>query len=167
MGENVLISPFTIYGFGGIDIGGPASAAYPLANLALFFPFVLSAGLLVKKVAWFNGTAVSGNVDMGVYDQVGARLFSTGSTVQSGTSTKQEVDITDYYLTPALYYFALACNNTTATFLRSLVSQELARVLGCVEMTTAFPLPATATYAQMARAGYVPCMVLSSGQAVI
>lgn len=166
LGQDVLISPFSIHSFGGTDIGGPASAVYPLANLALYFPFVLAEPVLVKKVAWMNGTAVSGNVDVGVYDEVGTRLFSTGSTAQAGTSAKQEVDITDIYLTPGLYYLAIACDNTTATFLRSTQIQEVARILGCMEQTSAFALPATATFAQMARAGYIPCFLLAAGTVI-
>lgn len=159
--SQVSIGPASV-SQGGTALGGTlASTVFPAANDALFIPFQLSESVTVKRVGWANGATVSGNVDMGVYDLAGTRIFSTGSTAQSGVSGIQVVDITDVVIGPGNFYMALACDNITATFARGTVG-SLARLrmfCGVLKQATAFALPAAATFATPTD-DYVPVMAL-------
>lgn len=155
----------------GFDANGQAivhgsfgSATWPSANRAIFIPFVVSAPWLVARLLVVNGSAASGNIDVGIYDTSGNRLVSAGSTAQAGTTAAQFFDITDSTLAPGVYYFALALDNTTGAVLS--VAPVVARVsaLGVLSQSTAFPLPATATFAA-AQDAYVP-MIGASGRTV-
>jgi hypothetical protein len=128
---------------------GPTSGAYSTANQALYIPFRLSHRLPVAQVGWWNGATVSGNVDMGIYDAAGNRLGHTGSTAQAGVSVLQAVALA-LTLDPGYYYFGFACDNITATFFRYPVGASSAQALQALQLqvqATAFPLPATATFA--------------------
>lgn len=141
-------------------VSSAASAAYPSANRAHYAPFIVHGAILVQTLFWYNGATVSGNVDIGLYSIDGTRLVSTGSTVQSGTSVAQSVAVTSFILPPGAYFFAISCDNTTATFMRSNAGAQISRLLGLALQNTAFPLPATATFA--ATGGYSPVMGLST-----
>lgn len=139
---------------------GFAGAAWPVANKALFIPFYIHRPVTVRQVAWQNGTTVSGNVDVGVYDTSGSLLASLGSTAQTGTSSPQIGNIADTALTPGGYFMAMAVDNTTGLFFRcSSIPAQLMQAAGIQEATTSFPLPSTATFANPA-AAYVPQVVL-------
>jgi hypothetical protein len=117
------------------------------ANKALYVPVSVQSPITIVKMFVINGTAVSGNIDVGIYDQGGVRLVSIGSTAQSGTSAVQEFDITDTTLNPGLYYLAVALDNGTGAVHSWAPSIPVCRAIGIFEQATAFPLPATATFA--------------------
>ena len=70
----------------------PTSNNYVTPNLAVFVPFWVPEPVVITKMGWGNGTAVAGNIDVGISDESGNRLVSAGSTAQSGTSALQVVD---------------------------------------------------------------------------
>lgn len=85
-----------------------ASTSWNTANQARFVPMSLPWGYPVRQAFWVNGSTVtSTNNDFAVYTMDGVRLFSTGSTAQSGTNAPQFVDVADFWLPPGDYYFAL------------------------------------------------------------
>lgn len=134
------------------------SATWPTANLAIGYPFMLSEARTALQMWVFNGTAVSGNIDAGIYDSTGTKLVSKGSTAQSGTSTLQLLDITDTALKPnTLYYAWMSVDNTTATITRLAGSVSIAQTsgTGVLQMAAAFALPATITGAAVAN-NYIP-----------
>lgn len=135
--------------------GAGASAVWPAANRAIYVPFYLVERMTATKMFVSNGAAVSGNIDLGIYNAAGTRLVSSGSTAQSGTATAQVVDITDTVLEPGTYYMALAIDNTTATTLRNGGAAILLKGMAFAQQASAFPLPATATLAAVASA-YTP-----------
>lgn len=97
---------------------GVTSTTWPALNRAQFVPFLVLAPFTVRQVFWVNGATVNGNVDLGVYrENGGSPLVSAGSTVQSGVSVIQSVDVTDTLLAPGAYYMALTSSSGTATFL--------------------------------------------------
>lgn len=127
------------------------AATWPTANKAIFVPFVVRRAFTVRQLAWWNGSAVSGNVDCGVYDEVGTKIVSAGSTAQSGTSAAQIVNVTDSLLPAGLYYAAMARDTTTgSTGCGQALNAAHARAVGAYCMTSAFPLPTTATFAAAA-----------------
>lgn len=136
------------------------NGAWPAANRAIYIPFQVYGPLVAYKLSVFNGATVSGNIDIGIYDGPGNRLVSAGSTAMSGGSVLQSVDITDTTLYPGNYYMALAVDNTTATFIRLTGSVlQFFGAAGVYSQSTAFALPATATFAACLNA-YVPIIVI-------
>jgi hypothetical protein len=128
--------------------GTATSQTWPTANKALYFPFTLDESTTFTKAFWMNGATVSGNVDIGIYNEAGTRQVSMGSTAQATINSIQEVNIADTTLAAGRYYMALSCDNTTATFYTWLLSSALySKVLGAAEQTTAFVLPASFTLA--------------------
>lgn len=166
-----VITPFSYESLGyGLTRGGASgtinsigSGTWPTQNKAFYFPFtIVEKTFTVKRIGVVNGTAVSGNIDAGIYDSQGNRLVSSGSTAQAGTGVIQWLDVTDTDLKPALYYMALAVDNTTATVSRNVgVNASILRVLGCFVETSAFVLPATATFA-VADAAVIPAILVSN-----
>lgn len=98
-----------------IPLGAAASLTW-VANLAVFTPFSIARPMLVREFVWYNGSVGAANIDCGVYDPLGNRLFSLGSTAQSGTSVPQQSStLTDVTLAPGDYYLAFSCSGTTNT----------------------------------------------------
>lgn len=129
-----------------------ASFTWPTSNLAIFFPFEIYEPITIAKLTVLNGSAVSGNIDAGIYDAMGNRLVSIGSTAQSGTTAIQTFDVTDTLLVPGLYYLALALDNTTGTVggYSGLIAGDM-QAAGCFQQASAFPLPNPATFAAFAQ----------------
>ena len=143
VGENCVAAQAVVSSGGAYN----NSATWSSVNQALFTPVTLTVPVTVYQLACFNGTAVSGNIDLGIYDSVGTRLVSSGSTAQAGTTAAQVIDITDTNLVPGVYYLAQAMDNTTGTIHGSVIGNLMLAACGVVQMASAFPLPSTATYA--------------------
>lgn len=124
-----------------------ASATYPSSNRALFVPFRLFVSFTATRMFSYNGASVSGNIDVGIYSSEGNRIVSSGSTAQAGTNALQEFDLTDTTLVPGLYYMAVSMDNTTGTLFRSVLGVRNVRLANMMQMASAFPLPASATFA--------------------
>lgn len=142
----------------------PASTAWPTATKAIYIPFHLRRGATVKQLFCVNGGTAAGNIDMGIYDNAGARKVSIGSTAQAGTSTIQTFDIADTTLAAGTYYLAIAKDDAVGTVVSFSITSVVARFLravGLLEQTSAFALPATATFASYAAANFVPFCGLS------
>jgi hypothetical protein len=147
----VMITPLSPQAIGlqlaAVASAPPGNSGWPAANLAIYVPFTLDEAVTVVKLFWSNGAAVAGNVDAGIYDEAGARLVSSGSTVAAGTSQIQEVDVTDTRVAPGRYYLALAASSTSQQLQRTQVgSTPLLRAFGLANQAV-FPLPASATFA--------------------
>lgn len=130
--------------------GTGISSAVLVANQAILMPFVLNRQMTAYKLGISNGTAVAGNVDIGIYNSAFARQVSIGSTAAAGTNVVQEFNIADTLLAPGLYYLAVAANtgagmNFNTYGIAGPASTNVAKGLGIVQMAAAFPLPATIT----------------------
>lgn len=123
------------------------SGTYAAANRAHFIPFRIYEPITITKLFVQNGTAVSGNVDVGIYSTTGnspdRRILSTGSTAQAGISSIQEFDVTDTDLFPGAYYMAIAMDNVVGTILRKAATPVINVRSGMWIQNTAFPLPTT------------------------
>jgi hypothetical protein len=143
-----------------VAYGNPSSAAWPTANKAFYFPFTLQIPQMAYQLWVWNGATTSGNFDIGLFDESGTKLGSSGATAQSGASSIQTVDITDVLLPQGTTWLGLSFNNTTATTFRINPAAAYIAPLGCYVQTTAYPLPTTATYSRI-DAAYVPmCGIL-------
>lgn len=146
-----VITPSSLFSVG-TDLAGhaeaaPASATWPTSNKAIFVPFWIPEAITVTQLFWRNGAAVSGNVDVGIYNSAGTRQISTTSTAQSGTNTIQSVDVADTALSAGVYYLACALDNTTGTITVWTLTASQGQSMGLAVQTSAFALPATATLA--------------------
>lgn len=131
-----------------------ASAVWPTANRAFYLPVCLAQPITIIRLFVANGTAVSGNVDVGVYlpdsnNLPGTKLISSGSTAQAGTSVCQYFDVADTGCPAGLIWLALACNNTTAQFQKHAPNLTTATAFGMLMQDTAFALPSSATPATL------------------
>lgn len=143
-----------------LNINTSTPVAWPVANRAIYVPFLVFQPLTAVKMFTGVGTA-SGNLDVGIYDSQQNRLVSSGSTAVVGTNAIQIVDIADTLLSPGLFYFALALDNTTATINATAPAVALASAMGVLSQSSAFALPATATFAA-AQDAFVPAVGLTT-----
>lgn len=143
------------------SISSPASTVYPAANLAIYTPFSVDRPVIVTQLFAYNGASVANNIDVGIYTEGGTRLISAGSTAQAGTNTLQLFNIADYTLAAGAYYMAVALSRDagTETLFARAVSVILQQCFGVAQQASAFPLPATATFASVTNA-YFPLIGL-------
>lgn len=145
-----------------IGVTSNTDAAWPSANAAIFMPVRFTESTRIVNAGVNNGSAVSGNFDVGVYTTDGVRIVSSGSTAHSGTGAVQIVELADTLVGPGVYYLAVAMDNTTGQFSRvSLASATFGKVIGLAEMASAFPLPSTATLAT-STLNYIPGIVVGT-----
>lgn len=122
----------------------PADSNGPTANIAILVPFHLDQPTHVYRFFWLNGTAVSGNIDVGIYTSNLTLIGKTGSTGQVTTNVVQLVTHLGLYLPAGDYYLAYA-NDTggvgqkIVAVLPTIISQSMC---GIMEKASSFPLPA-------------------------
>lgn len=131
--------------------------AWPVANKAFFIPVRLPVPATVFQLICGTGTGTTGNFDVGIYDAGGNRLVSSGSTAKTTASSERIINVTDTVLGPGLYYLAMSTDGVTNYLRQSVATLGLAKLMGVYEMTTAFALPATATFATLVT-GYIPAL---------
>ena len=148
-----------------IGTGLFGSNTWPAANRALYLPFAMERQATAYKMA-FHVATQSGNYDIGIYDEFGNRLVSTGSTAVPAAGIAV-ADIADTVLIPGIYFNALCIDNTTCA-VRSSTSPvaELLRLAGVQQQAVgAVTLPNPATFANPASA-YVPQLSVAMSSVV-
>lgn len=144
---------------GGVSSIG--SAAWPIANRAIYAPFRLSFPFSVSAMWVIVGTAISGSVDLGIYSADGTRLVSSGIGTPTSINSIYSVTFTDIVLAPGQYFMAMS-NGIVGQFQRiSLTGVSHQRATGCFQQATAHPLPSTAAFAAVTTA-YLPCVGITS-----
>lgn len=158
---SVVLNPASYEAIGSvlrnIAFATPGSAVYPTANMSIGYPFSVSEPVVYVKMYWLNGAAASGNLDVGIYDDLGNLLVSSGSTAQGTINVKQELNTTDFSPIPGTrYYCFIACDNGTGALFRWAPAQaaQMASV-GCVQVAANFPLVTGVTFVKAATA-YLP-----------
>lgn len=139
----------TRLGIGAIlSISTATDTANPVANKAYYIPFSVYGHLMISNIYWLNGaTTISGNIDAGIYTATKTKVATIGSTAQSGTNALQSATLS-CELGAGLYFLAWVMDNTTGTISAfSSGNAAYLDVIGCYQQTTAFTLPATATFA--------------------
>jgi hypothetical protein len=135
-----------------------ALAAWPSANLAIYVPLRVPARVLVRKLWYAGTTTATGSVDMGLYDAAGNAVVSATATAKAAVNDEQVFDVTDTVIGPGLYYIALASDSGTDTFIRTADAAPAATAMGVLTEASAYPLPATATWALAQATSYIPNM---------
>ena len=144
---------------GAFQVASPGTAV-AVANRAYYQPFYLPTTVQVLKLYIANGATIDGNIDMGIYSTAGTRLVSQGSVAHAGVDVLQPLDIADTVLARGTYYLSFAASSATATFTRIVLNTQICRAAGLLQQNTAFPLPATATFATYG-SSFVPLCGLS------
>lgn len=140
-------------------IANPASSTLTwVANLAVYVPVTLPAPFPVQRLWWYNGSTVTGNVDMGIYSKGGSLIASAGTTAQSGSAVPQYV-AKAVLLPPGGYYFALVCSGTTAAIQgHATWTAANLNLIGVLQQALGSALlPATMSPAAMANALFPYC----------
>lgn len=146
-------------------IGTPTTAVWPTASLAIYVPFRLSVAARLRSLGLYNGSVVSGNLDVGIFRYDGSKVISTGSTVMAGASALQIITVTNTDLSPGRYYLGLSVDNVTASVRRaSGASAPMLEAVGVLQEVS-FPLPATMTPVAPANA-YLPYPFVNFGRLV-
>lgn len=148
--------------------GTLTSGVWATANAARLHPITLSKQVTVYQMATLNGTAVSGNIDIGIYDNNLNRLVSAGSTAQAGISSVQTFDVTDTVLPAGDYYLAISMDNTTGTVFRNINATTVTMFsYGVAYKLSSFPLPATLTSLGQSSGSFVPFVAAVTSGTVI
>lgn len=136
------------------------ATAWPAVNQAIYVPVVVPAPIKIFQMGLWVVVTATGNVDVGIYDNVGNKIVSSGSTAIGASATIQVFNITDTVLNPGTYFLASWCSTiTTATFQNVLANATCARAGGYqIQSSLASGLPTTATFANPA-GGYTPVVV--------
>lgn len=148
-----------------------ASATFPSANRAYYLPFIVNSPVTITDISVYigatNGSPGPSNIDVGIYDFSGTKLVSSGAqdTTAWTINTLRTVGITDTVLGRGRFYAAIAADNTTLALFRNSFGGSSAPISGQLMQATAYPLPATATFA--ASTAYSPVMTLHTGGATI
>lgn len=133
-----------------------SSGTWPAANRAIYIPVGIERSVVVDRMGVYNGSAVAGTVDIGVYSQFGVKIVSTGATTQAGTSAVQVIDVTNTTLAPGTYYLALLLSSASGTTIRTTLNSLVLTACSCAqEEVGSGTLPSTATFATMANS-YLP-----------
>jgi len=112
------------------NLGGKT---WPTANRALYWPVHIPSPFLAARAFHCQAGNNTGNVDIGIYDINGNRLVSTGSTARGSTNVAQYIDITDTWLSPGDYYWAMVGSSTSGQTNGVSASAPLLRADGCLK----------------------------------
>lgn len=132
-----------------------------VANRAFACPIVSRDAITIAGLTW-QANSHSGNIDFGVYDDDGngttaSRLKSSGSVAMPGGSTPQTITFSSpQALEPYhKYWFAVAFSVASGA---NILGTDGPYSLLCKQMASAFPLPATFTFAALSN-GISPCLI--------
>lgn len=135
----------------GWGAAAPAAQAWPLANLALGYPFQVTEVITVYGAWYAAGATAGGNLDIGIYDLSFARVVSTGTTARTAAAHTEITALTDTVLTPGHYYAMMAADGVDNYAGWTLTAAGNNEAQGFVEATSSFVLPSTITLARSTR----------------
>lgn len=135
----------------------PVTTLWPGANLAIYMPMRLPVSYAMVRAYVVNGGAVSGNFDIGIYNQDFTKVISSGSTAQAGVNATQYVTLSTT-LAAGSYYLCLAFDNGTAqVFAAGGMPANTSRLMGILQQAAAFVLPNPIVPASPANAFWPLC----------
>lgn len=133
-----------------VNPGIPASANWAAANQAAYFPIRLRTPyLLASMYVLFGSITSTKNWDIGFYDKYGTRLWNNGSFAGTSDTFITKTLGTPILLSPGTYFMALASSSATSNGVvrRAPARSGMLNLTAIYQQGTAFPLPATATFA--------------------
>jgi len=129
-----------------------ATSTTPAINTGYFYPITIRTPMMISNITILNGAVVANsNMDLGLYDEFGNRILSTGAVSQllASASTYQKFSLSSSVSVMPGFYFAASVftstNNRFAT--NGSMSQARGRAAGMLEaISIGTTLPATVTY---------------------
>lgn len=163
---SMFVSPFSKEGRGGnapVAPTVPASATFPAAQRAFYYPIVIPRPVTLSRFFWLNGaTASTNNIQMGLYRDDGTggapgSSFLLGtSTLAAGANICQFDNVADTIVPAGRYWIALWGSGTTTTLFRTSGTNHRSH-LHYDEDSLAGGLPATATPTQITNVYFAVC----------
>lgn len=150
-----VISSKNVFMCGG-SFSNDGSTAWPLANQAILVPFRVGRPVTICKLGVATGTTPAGNFDLGIYDEGGNRLVSSGAQAKQA-SALQVIDIADLLIGPGRYYLAMAADGTNNYFMTN-YPLTTPRMMGVQAASSAYPLPASITWGGVLAGTLVPAV---------
>jgi hypothetical protein len=146
---------------GGLGLAAVSSTAWGTANQGMIVPITLVEPFDLRMFYVVNGSVISGNFDLGLYDTEGQLIRSLGSTAQAGANTLQRVAVAPEMLQPGDYYLSASFSSATATvFAKTLPNAGVEQALGVYEQASALPLP-TRFIAAVGTLAFLPLIGMS------
>lgn len=124
----------------------------PNANQVILAAFTVPHTVRVTN-GWVEVGTQSGNLDVGIYDDAGTRLGSSGTTAMGAAGTRQSLTLTtSVLLNPGRKYYAAIAVDNAVSALRGYVVAGTAGGLPMVEnaatrVNSTYPLPASLSVA--------------------
>jgi hypothetical protein len=147
-------------GWVGAQVVWSTTSAWGTQYRAIYVPVRVVRRVVVRQLGWVSSATAAGNCDVGIYDQGGTRIVSTGSQTNTSTSNTRVVDITDTTIGPGCYYLALNNDTTTDTFVSyAATAPELAARGVLTEALGSLTLPSTASWAVDNTLTFIPVPV--------
>lgn len=126
--------------------GSGSSLAWPNANRAIFVPVRVAEPVTIYRFIVGCGTTAGNNIDVGIYDQWGNRIYSSGAIARVASAEIVDTPATPIHIGRGRYYLALAHNGTNNIICHSATSAPQVQLTGVLQMESAYTLPATATF---------------------
>jgi hypothetical protein len=130
-------------------LAGVATAKYASggASRARFMPFFLPCSLKIDSVIWRGRVTVTiAATDVGIYDSLGIRVWSSGQTITTGMSGLcSKVVNPALRLGPGMYYAAWACSSASKDTIYGVAQGVAGQIRKCGYIAASFPLPASIT----------------------
>lgn len=155
-----LIGTWSRYGPGSNGGAALSMSSNWTAQLAVYIPMSFPMAVPVKKLWWINGSNITSNSDVGIYDSAGNKIVSTGAIAGGTASQLTSNDVGDLTLPPGEYYFA-GWRATTDRFglAGGIVHVTMLQAMGVrYEGSLASGLPSTATFATPASSVFFPIL---------
>jgi len=130
--------------------GSAGSQAWPAANIAIGYGFVIPEPVIVYDAWYAAGATAGGNFDIGIFDTAGNLIVNTGSTARV-VSAHTNVALTDTTLAVGHYYACMTADGTNNYAGWALAAAGLNEAHGMIEFTDAPPFASTATFAATTR----------------
>jgi hypothetical protein len=141
----------------------PASTAWPVANTAFIYPFLVPTPVTFAEMFWVSGTGPgTANIDLGIYRDDFTLISSIGATASVNTTDAvlpaggKAFTVGTVTLPRGRYYMGMSAAATSITVRAAVNTNDFCRALGMFKMATAHPLPATFTPASMGTTAFIP-----------
>jgi hypothetical protein len=140
-----------------------ASTAWPVANTAFIYPFLVPTPVTFDEMFFVAGTTPgTANFDLGIYKDDFTLISSIGATAAVNTTDAilpvggKAFTAGTITLPRGRYYMGMSAAAITITCRAAVNTNDFCRALGMFKMATAHPLPATFTPASMGTTAFIP-----------
>jgi len=142
----------------GIQSGTLAGVAWPAGGLAFYIPFTLGGPVVVQGFFIPLG-AVSGNVDVGVYDVNYNAIVRNGGLPRPG-GTCTGIAFSNPSIGPGQFKIGISSDSNTLTVLSYSLIAGLNELLDITESVASYPLPSVGLPIYNDTRNYVPVVQL-------